>query len=124
MVSEVCKILCPHRCTFQLQQSFILPSCHDDHVVGRPPYFNFSIKHVNNMALLSNVHKKQQVRLQLREIENIISKKIQVSKQFDLDGANSRRFETLSFCKVHYTLYIVIQFLKEVSPKIHVASSK
>lgn len=38
------------------------------------------------------------------------------------NGANFYIFETRSICKVYYTIYIFIQFFKEVSLKIHVAS--
>jgi hypothetical protein len=122
VVRKVCIIMCLCRCSFQRQQYAILPSCHDNHVVRRPPYLNLSIQHVNRMALLSNVHKKQQVPLQLRKIENIMQKKFQDSKQFEHDGANSYRFENRSIYKAYCTIYIFIQLFKEVSLKIHVAS--
>jgi hypothetical protein len=106
--------MCLCRCPFHLQQFIIPPSYHDDHVVGRLPYFNFSIKHVNEMALLSNVHKRQQVPLQLRKIKKIMQKKIWESKQFEPDAANSCKFETGSIYKVQCTLDIVIQFFKKI----------
>jgi hypothetical protein len=112
MVRKVCRILCPCRSPFQLQQLVIFPSCHDDHVVKRSLYFNFPIKCVNGMALLSNVHKRQQVPQQLMKIKNILQKKIRESTQFKPDGANFCRFKTGSICKTYCTINIFIKFLK------------
>lgn len=84
------------------------PPCHDEHVVETHPYLNFSIKHLIKVTLLFNVHKRQQVPLQLRKIENVIQKKSQKSRKFELDGSNSQSYETSSIYKVYCTMYIII----------------
>ena len=89
MMRKVCIILCMSICLFQLQQSSILHSCHNNHVVGNLPYLNFATKDMNRFSLRSNVYKRQQVPSQFRKTEHIMQKKIWESRQFHLDGANS-----------------------------------
>jgi len=76
---------------------------------------------MNRVALLLNVHKRQEVPSQLKKIEHIMQKKIRESRQFKPDNVDSRRFETSFICKINYTIYIVIEIFKEDSPKGHVA---
>ena len=117
---EVWKIMCMSRCLFQLQHSSIFRSGDENHVVRIVPYFNFSTKDTNIVALLLYVHKGHQVPLQLRKIEHIMKKKIQESMQINFDGTHSRRFETWFIYKIHYAIYIVIEVFEEVCSKCHV----
>ena len=122
MLRVVCNILSSCRCPFQLQQALIFPYSHDLFVVIGCSYLNFPIKYVDGMALLLNVHKRQQVSLKLWKVENILQDQIKNYRQFKLDGANSFRFEVELICKGHYTICIV-KIFKKTFYKCHVASS-
>ena len=123
MLRVVCNILSSCRCPFQLQQALIFPYSHDLFVVIGCSYLNFPIKYVDGMALLLNVHKRQQVSLKLWKVENILQDQIKNYRQFKLDGANSFRFEDGLICKGHSTIYIVIKIFKNIFYKCQVASS-
>jgi hypothetical protein len=120
MIKVVCNILCMGRCPIQLQQSSILNSIHNKHVIRILSYFNFSTNHMNRVGLLSNLHKGQQAPFQLRKIEYIVQKKISESMQLESNGSHSRGFEVRIFCKIHYAIYIFIEVFEKISLECHV----
>jgi hypothetical protein len=82
------------RCPIQMKQYSIFYSGDDNHVVRILPYINFVVDHMNKVAFLFNMKKGQQVSFQPWKIEYIVKKKIWESKQLNLEGSHSRRFET------------------------------